>query len=432
MTNSDTIFALSTAPGVAGVAVVRLSGGASKSVLEALSGKANWQPNLMAHSRFYDFSGGLIDEGLAVYFAAPRSFTGEDVVELNIHGSRATVERLLEVLGDFPGLRLANRGEFSRRAFENGKMDLTEVEGLSDLINADTELQRQQSIRQMGGELSRVYDGWRREVIKLLAELEATIDFSDDEIPDDLDERAASKIRELKAKMEEHLAAGKRAKRLREGIAVAILGEPNVGKSSLFNAILGREQAIVSKIPGTTRDVIEAYIDIKGYPIILADTAGIRETLDEVETEGVRRAYERAENADLQIWLFDDVKKLPKGPEKDKIYVLSKADLQQNMPNGVLAVSSQTGVGINELINKITELAGSLAGLSESPLMTRARHAELIKSAVLSLELASAETAIDLKSEQVRCAAKSLDELIGRVDVEEVLDVIFGEFCIGK
>ena len=307
MTASDTIYALATAPGRGGVAVIRVSGPQAAAALLALARRETLPPPRKAVRSWltHPLTGAPLDDGLALWFPAPASFTGEDVVELHLHGGRAVVRGVAEALSALASLRPAEPGEFTRRAFLNGKLDLTAAEGLADLIDADTEAQRVQALRQLGGALASLYDGWRAELVNILAYQEATIDFPDEEIPSDLDEAARGRIAGLAKALRAHLADDRRGERLRDGVHIAIVGPPNAGKSSLLNVLAKREAAIVSEQAGTTRDVIEVHLDLGGYPVVVADTAGLRESGDLIESEGIRRARERAEAADLRIALFD-------------------------------------------------------------------------------------------------------------------------------
>ncbi|MBN4046553.1 tRNA uridine-5-carboxymethylaminomethyl(34) synthesis GTPase MnmE [bacterium AH-315-P15] len=442
---NDTIFALSTAPGRAGVAVVRVSGPQAGAALDALAGTR--PPARLAQLREIHVpeDNEPLDRGLVIWFPAPQSFTGEDVAEFQVHGGRAVVAGLLEALGGQAGLRPAEPGEFSRRAFEGGRMDLAQVEGLADLIEAETAAQRSQALRQMEGGLSELVGTWRRTLIQLSALVAADIDFPDeDDVPGGLTAKARPGIAVLAAELEAQLAKGDRAARLREGLEVAILGAPNVGKSSILNALAGRDAAIVSSLAGTTRDVVEVHMDLGGYPVALADTAGLREAADEIESEGVSRALERARRADLRLIIFD----ARAWPEADlatreaakagDVIVLNKADEAEGLVapetlwGTALLVSAKTGQGLAELETRLGAEVIERAGISETPAITRQRHRKALEDAIGALHRAEAALEAELCGEDLRLAARALERLLGKVDVEDLLDVIFAEFCIGK
>jgi tRNA modification GTPase len=359
------------------------------------------------------------------------------VAELQIHGGRATVEAALEALGKIKTLRPAEPGEFTRRAFEQGRMDLAQVEGLADLIDAETAAQRKQALRQMEGGLSELVGTWRKELVGLMALVAADIDFPDeDDVPGGLTARARPGMVKLRKDLEEQLAKGEKARRLRRGLEVAILGAPNAGKSSLLNALAGREAAIVSAQAGTTRDVVEVHMDLAGYPVTLADTAGLRETAEEIESEGIRRALARAADADLRLVLFDaqqppDEASRAEVREGD-IVVISKADLNEDTPKGLLRVSVETGEGLAALEEKLAREVVERAGISESPAITRTRHRRALEDAIAALSRAERQEEAELCGEDLRLAARALERILGKVDVEDLLDVIFSEFCIGK
>ncbi|MQX38516.1 tRNA uridine-5-carboxymethylaminomethyl(34) synthesis GTPase MnmE [Roseospira navarrensis] len=448
---AETIFALSTAPGRAGVAVVRVSGPRAGAALCALTGRAKPPPPRRAvWARFRDpASGEALDDGLALFFPAPHSFTGEDVAELHGHGSRATVRALLDALAALPGLTPAEPGAFTRRAFDAGRLDLTAVEGLADLIDAETAAQRRQALRQMDGALARRTEGWRDRLVRALAHLEATIDFSDEDLPEALLPDLLADVAALSAEIAADLAASPRGERLRDGVHVAVLGPPNAGKSSLVNALARREAAIVSAIAGTTRDVVEVHLDLDGFPVVLADTAGLRDAGDVIEQEGVRRARARAEAADLRLVLLDggaadplDPAVAPLAADPDALVVLNKTDLRA--PSALpalgtggrrpLGLSLETGAGFAALLAALTDRVRALAeaGAGSPPPLTRARHRHALADTVASLDRARAAPLPELVAEDLRLAARALGRVTGRVDVEDLLDVIFRDFCIGK
>jgi tRNA modification GTPase len=442
----DTIFALATAPGRAGIAVLRLSGPRAGAALEALCG-ARPPPRLARRARFRDpGSGEAIDDGLVLFFPGPRSFTGEDVAELHIHGSRAVIAALLDALAGEPGLRLAEPGEFTRRAFENGKLDLTAAEGLADLVAAETAAQRRQAQRQLAGELGRLYDGWRERLLRALAYVEAEIDFPEEGLPDEIWARVRGEAAALRREIAAHLADDRRGERLREGISVAIIGPPNAGKSTLMNTLARRDVAITSAYAGTTRDVIEVALDLGGYPVVLADTAGLREGADPVEAEGVRRARARAASADFRLAVVDATKPeegaaLAGLVDRNAIVVANKIDLapldlarwaDALGPGPALRLSLVTGEGMAELLTRLEAEMKERYAAGEAPLITRARHREALGECAAALDRFAIATMPELAAEDLRSATRALGRITGRVDVEDMLDIIFREFCIGK
>ena len=438
MSPIETIFARSTAPGKAGIAVLRLSGPRAGTVLSDLTGRALPSPRMASLATFRDPGNGqAIDQGLALWFPGPASFTGEDVVEIHCHGSRAVVAEFYRVLSEAEGCRPAEAGEFTRRAFDNGRMDLTQVEGLADLLDAETAAQQRQALRQMEGELGRLYDGWRDRLVRSLAHVEAEIDFPEEDLPGDMLEPVRKDVVSLQSDIHRHLADGRRGERLRDGFRIAIIGAPNVGKSSLLNALSRRDAAIVSDIAGTTRDVIEVHLDIEGYPVLLADTAGIRETLDPVEREGVVRSEQRMADADLVIEVLDARDPVSPVPGDDRhIRVLNKIDLAPDatVPAGALTLSVREGQGIGALIAAITDrlkLSDDSVSQSDLPL-TRARHRQALERAMVSLDRFHQAALPELAAEDLRLAMREIGRITGSVDVEDLLDVIFRDFCIGK
>lgn len=444
MTDS-TIFALATAPAKSGVAIVRISGDNSTHTLSLLTGAPCPSPNFARYSIFRNpASGEIIDRGLALHFKAPHSFTGEDVVELHLHGSKAVIREILDVLSSLEGLRHAEAGEFTRRAFINGKMDLVEAEGLADLINAETSAQKTQAMRQMQGDMSVFYEKIRTQIIKSLALLEAYIDFPDEEIPESVLVEWRREVVVSQQLIEKTIADKKRGERLRDGMSIVIVGAPNAGKSSLLNILAGRDAAIVSHHAGTTRDVIEIQMDIAGYPVILTDTAGLREAGDEIEEEGIKRARARAGQADIKLALFD-AQKLPEIDENTKeliddntIVILSKSDLLSStfpipqFPNSIVLICAQTGQGIEELLTEIEVRVKDFFYGGEQPLITRTRHRALLQEASTLLKKSIQDKPLELACEELRRAALSVGEITGKIEVDDILDVIFREFCIGK
>lgn len=441
---STTIYALATAPGRSGVAVVRISGPAAGSALAALTGRSLPDPRRAVLTKLRDpGTGDALDDALVLRFTAPASFTGEDVVELHLHGGRAVVTGVIEALATLPGLRLAEPGEFTRRAFENGKLDLTEAEAVADLIDAETTAQRRQALRQMEGALGRLYDGWRERLTRALAHIEADIDFAEDDLPGGVADAVRPVIAGLAGEIAAHLDDGGRGERLREGLHIAIVGAPNAGKSSLLNALARRDAAIVSARAGTTRDIIEVHLDLGGYPVVLADTAGLREAAaDEVEEEGIRRARDRAARADVKVAVFDATILPDLDPatldliDRDTVVVFNKSDLAPATdlrPDlSPIPVSAHTGAGLKVLEEKLTEFSADRLAIGSAPSLTRARHRAALTECRESLLRALEAPLPELAAEDVRLASRALGRITGRVDVEDLLDVIFRDFCIGK
>ncbi|MBT4939807.1 MAG: tRNA uridine-5-carboxymethylaminomethyl(34) synthesis GTPase MnmE [Rhodospirillaceae bacterium] len=435
----QTIFALASGLGKSGIAVFRLSGPSASDALRALSQKQLPEPRRATRVQLkHPKTDDLLDDGLAIYFPGPASFTGEDVVELHVHGGRAVIAGITEALAGLKDVRLAEAGEFTRRAFDHGKFDLTAAEGLADLINAETAAQRRQAHRQLHGDLGLIYDDWRDRLLKAIALFEAEIDFSDEDLPPGLHAEVAQQIAEITEEISEHLDDKGQGQILREGLYITIIGPPNAGKSSLLNRLSRRDVAIVSEHVGTTRDVIEVHLELDGYPVILADTAGLREAADDIESEGVRRAQERAHQADLKLAVFDGAT----WPEKDSqtldlidedtVIVLNKADLLDKADTEYLAISVETGDGLDVLLEKLKNEVAERCHLSASPALTRTRHRTALDDCLGNLQRFPTSPETELKAEDLRLAARALGRITGRVDVEEVLDIIFKEFCIGK
>jgi tRNA modification GTPase len=483
----DTIFAPATAAGRAAIAILRISGPDCACAVSRVAGKLP-QPRVAERRLFIDpDTGEQLDDGLVLWFPGPRSATGEDVAELHVHGSRAVLAAVMQVLRRL-GLRLAEPGEFTRRAFLNGKLDLLQAEAIADLVAAETEAQRRQALRQLDGELGGLYRGWSNQLTRILAHLEAAIDFPDEDLPPEMEERIFKETEMLAAEIELHLADGHRGERLRDGIMVAIVGPPNAGKSSLLNRITRREAAITSPVAGTTRDIVEVAIDLQGYPIILADTAGLRESDDLVEREGLRRALGRAEEAEIRLFVFDtrnptEACAAAAWPGPDTILVANKIDLMPNnplRPSGgrgrdpsrtdgrvrwepaaavisptspqpspppgaereisvakgghpleAIPISALTGQGIDALLSALGARVAESYRI-EAPVLTRARHREALEEAAASLQRALRAPLPELRAEDLRLALRSLGRITGAVDVEDLLDLIFREFCIGK
>uniref|UniRef100_A0A8C7YBI3 5-taurinomethyluridine-[tRNA] synthase subunit GTPB3, mitochondrial n=1 Tax=Oryzias sinensis TaxID=183150 RepID=A0A8C7YBI3_9TELE len=475
LADADTIFALSSGHGRCGVAVVRVSGSASSMALRCMAGLKRRLPSprtALLRSITDPHSKEILDRGLVLWFPGPHSFTGEDSVEFHIHGGPAVITAVLQALGSMPGMRPAEAGEFTRRAFQAGKLGLTEVEGLGDLIHAETEAQRRQALRQMSGDLERLYQGWSHRLKRCLAHVEAFIDFSEDElIEDGVLERVDSSVSTLLAEIERHLKDERRGERLRSGVHVVIAGATNAGKSSLLNTLCQRPAAIVSSIAGTTRDVVETGLDIGGFPVLLSDTAGLRDSTDLIEQEGVRRARERVQQADLTLVVVDSVllpfevqkaagtlqenltRVLPdlKQPDKDRcLLVLNKTDLlpeaqRQKLERElkgvsglppVCLISCQTHEGLQDFLSVLQSRVKTLCGdpLSDAPTLTQARHRAHLQQCVAALAQYQKlrDTDLALAAEGVRLALTSLGRITGKLGAEEILDIIFKDFCIGK
>lgn len=457
----STIFALSSGRPPCAIAVIRISGPGARTALERLIGRVP-SPRVASFARVRDAAGGVIDEGLALWFPAPKSETGEDVAELQVHGGRAVVAAVLNALAQLEGFRHAEAGEFTRRAFDNGRLDLTAVEGLADLVAAETEAQRRQALRQMQGEFARRLEHWRGQLIEAQALLEAGIDFSDEgDVPGNLAAQAIEILRPVLQELEQ--AQQGRGERLRDGLQIVIAGAPNVGKSTLLNRLARRDVAIVSPTAGTTRDVIEVHLDLDGFPVTLRDTAGIRATADTVEREGVRRAEHWAATSDLILWVLDASMIESTGIEaaaaslrgygRPGWFVINKCDLVNSAGSDALSkieqmftsfrlpyfqISATNGGGVDELVAAVSDFAADCFQ-GEAGLVTRERHRQMLHLAAealsAALELAEGQGVggrEELIAEQARSATRALERLLGRVDVEDVLDVIFRDFCIGK
>lgn len=435
----DTIFALSSAPGRAGIAVIRISGSGADEALAALTQRALPEPRVASiRTLFGNTNGEHIDVALVARMPGPASYTGEDIVELSVHGGRAVVTGVLSALASMRGLRPAEAGEFTRRAVEHGRLDLTQAEAVADLVAAETEAQRRQALDQLGGALGTLYDDWRARLIRAAAWLEAGIDFTDEEIPADAHAASRAALAVIANEVRTHLDDARRGEILREGLHVAVIGPPNAGKSSLINALAQRDVAIVSDVPGTTRDIIEVRLDLGGYPVILADTAGLREPDNAIEREGVRRARVRAEAADLRLMVLDATTCEPTGAmdplllRAADLTVWNKADLARRGRAG-RNISAKTGEGLQDLISDLAREAETRL-TSGSPALTRVRHRRSLEVAhdAIRSALAAPNTSPELAAENVRIALTELGRITGRVDLDELLDAIFRDFCIGK
>ena len=439
----ETIFAVASAPGRAGVAVLRVSGPSAGTVVARFCRPHELEPRHATLVRLISEWDEPLDDALALWFPAPRSYTGEDVLELHVHGGRAVLAGVTDALAAIPGLRPAEPGEFTRRSFDNGKLDLTAAEGLADLIDAETAGQRRQALRQLGGGLAALYEGWRAKLLRALAYLEAEIDFSDEDLPAETVGQSRGAIEALAGEIAVYLDDRRRGEILREGFSIAIVGPPNAGKSSLLNALARREVAIVHESAGTTRDVVEVRLDIGGYAVLVADTAGLRDAPEAVEAEGIRRARARAEAADLRVLVLDATRPVLDaslagllGP--DTLVVVNKCDLAAAPPDiaglQTMRLSCRTGAGFTALLAELERRVRDRvsAGGETHPVLTRARHRRALEDCLAALRRCVGASQPDLAAEDARLAARALGRITGRVDVEDLLDVIFRDFCIGK
>nr|WP_110750288.1 tRNA uridine-5-carboxymethylaminomethyl(34) synthesis GTPase MnmE [Phyllobacterium leguminum] len=435
----DTIFALSSGRLPSGVAVIRLSGPDVRFVIETImSGMP--EPRKATYRSFHSRDSELLDRGLVIYFPGPGSFTGEDCAEFHLHGGAAVIDRFLSELSSFKNCRIAEPGEFTRRAFSNGKMDLTVAEGLADLIAAETESQRRLALQAASGVQHGLYMGWRKELLQARALIEAELDFADEsDVPGSVSQQVWRNMDDLTVRIDKHLADGKRASIFRDGLHVAIVGAPNAGKSSLLNQLAGREVAIISEEAGTTRDLIEVKLDLGGIPVFVTDTAGIREASSVVEKIGIARAHERAASADVVLLLEDmcDPEQVALSDIEGEIWRIGNkmdlpgADMQTALD---YRISARSGEGIDELIDAIRQFAEAKAGTISDALPTRRRHMNLLEAAKLNIvEAIEGESlSLELRAEHLRRASQTLGRITGDVDVEDILDVIFSQFCIGK
>lgn len=428
----DTIFALASASGKAGVSVIRISGDASFAAVERLTGSLPYERGMALRS-IRDDAGEVIDRALVLTFLKNASFTGEDVVELHLHGSKAIVSAVMSLLGNCDGLRLADPGEFTRRALENERLDIAQIEGLGDLIEAETEAQRRQAMRVFSGALGDKVELWREKLIRAAALLEATIDFADEDVPVDVTPEVEALLQVVCAELETEIKGSYTGERVRDGFEIAILGPPNIGKSTLLNTLAGREAAITSDIAGTTRDVIEVRLDLHGLPVTFLDTAGLRESEDHVEKIGIERAKERAAAADLRIFLKDDsAADLGIEPSEDDISLWAKADVRaMEGPS----VSGRTGQGVEDLLRTCADILSSR--IEPDGVSTKERHRTAMESALEQLRIAQRNLEhgpelYEITVEDIRVSVRLLESLVGRVNVDQILDEIFSSFCLGK
>ena len=436
----DTICALASGPPPSAIAIIRISGPEVRIICDRLLENGLPAPRKTVFGRILDTTGDVVDEGLAVFMPGPASYTGEDTAEFYLHGGAAVVEHALDAICSFGSTRLAEAGEFTRRAFENGRLDLVEAEGVADLIDSETRAQKSLALVQLDGRLSRQYEAWRSLLLNALVLLEVSIDFPDEEdAPDETRGPVMEALRRIEATLQDSLADDAIGERIRDGFHIAIVGPPNAGKSSLLNRLARREAAIVSDIPGTTRDVVEVRLKIGGQIAWVADTAGLREAEDKVEAEGVRRARERASAADLRIQL----RAADANPDfsdcgEDDLLVINKSDLvpDQSWPTGAIAISATTGEGVSEVERRISDYIRTKAGSVGAPLITRRRHRLALESALFhvkqAIDLIARGGGTELVAEDVRLAARQLSGLVGEIGVEEILGEVFSSFCIGK
>jgi tRNA modification GTPase len=431
---ADTIYAPASGVGRFAITLLRVSGAEASACLARLVGPLP-APRRAVLRGIMAPDGSLLDRAMVLWLPGPQTYTGEDSFELHLHGGLAVLTGVEAALLSL-GLRPAEPGEFTRRAFIHGRMDLLEAEAVADLIAAETSAQRDQALRQLSGELGGVYRDWQGRLVRILAQQEALIDFPDEDLPAEVEAGLLAEIVSLMAAMHQHLKDGDRGERLRRGLVLALAGLPNVGKSSLVNTLCRRDVAIVSPVPGTTRDVIEVRLDLSGIPVTLQDLAGLRETSDPVEVEGVRRAQDRVASADIVLQVvappYDVLPTLDVWVGARVIKVASKSDLGIPSPEGMVRVSSLTGEGCDHLVAMLGEVAQSLAGIGETPSLTRARHRAAVNAAAGHLHAALDVSGVELRGEELRLALRSLGRILGSVGVEELLDSVFSQFCIGK
>lgn len=445
--DNKTIYALSTIFGKSGIAVVRVSGKDAFLIFEKMTfvDMKNFASRKMYHTPLFNpVSRETLDKCLIVGFKAPHSFTGEDTVEINCHGSKAVIRSVVEALSCLPDFRMAEPGEFSRRAFYNGKMDLTEADGLADLIDAETSLQQKIALKQMGGGLLNLYDSWRNKLVDILSYIEAYIDFPDENIPENAVFKIENSVSELVEEIKKHLRGNNINERLRDGFKVVIAGPTNAGKSSLINAIAKRNVAIVSDVAGTTRDVIDVYIDLQGFPIILSDTAGLRESDDKIEQIGIKLAQEKIAEADYKIFMFDATTDKPEifknyaDNSENYVLVANKADKINNTEKqyltkqGCLLVSAKNNENVTAVTDKISSYFSGIISDSSSEIITRRRYKESLEECLENLQRFNLQKEIELSAEDIRLACRAIGKITGRVEVDEILDKIFSSFCIGK
>ncbi|MDR0484896.1 MAG: tRNA uridine-5-carboxymethylaminomethyl(34) synthesis GTPase MnmE [Alphaproteobacteria bacterium] len=436
-----TIYALSTAFVSSAIAIVRVSGREAFNSLKIITKKDKFTPQKAHHCNIYDKNGDLLDNALVLYFEEGKSYTGETLVEYHIHGSLAVIKDLLSTLSQMADHRMAEPGEFTRRALENGKLDLIQAEGIADLIASQTSNQRKQSLRELQGEVGSKYIQWGEKLKEIVALLEATIDFSDEDIPEETYSIVNNNISLLITEMEKEIINGKKIKKLKDGIVVAILGSPNVGKSSLINYLSNRDVAIVSNIAGTTRDVIEVFLDIGGFPVVIADTAGIRDTTDEIEKEGVIRAIKKSQNSDIKIIMLDatnfedSYNNIKDFIDEDTFLLINKIDVNPNVRkiNNAYLVSVAEKIGLDKFENDLIKKLSEITATYENPVVLQERHNEILQNCLSEIKLSLDNNHdIIISAFHLRNALNNIGKILGKTDIEDILDIIFGKFCIGK
>lgn len=425
----NTIYALSSGLGVSAVSVIRISGENLSALFSKLTKIKNPNPRFSYTTSLYD-NDEIIDKIVAIYFKAPHSFTGEDIIELHTHGSPAVVKKVLEMLSEIDGVRMANRGEFARRAFENGKMDLYQADALIELLNAKTEASRKSAISAMKG--NPIFEKWGEDIKTILAKMVASLDFEEDALPLDIDEQIKSGIEKLKNEIKKHLDMAKIGRAISGGFKIALIGDVNAGKSSVFNKLVGSDKAIVSDICGTTRDTIEANLDLDGYLVSIYDTAGIRETEDTIEKLGIERANKIKEDSDLKLYIVDSREKInPKLIDDDTIVVYNKIDLSP-APNNEIGISALNNLGIDKLLQKIKEEIKKRLGSFENPIVINERIQNNLTTAYKELQLAEKAGIMDIRAEHLREAKNAIGAIIGTISLDEILDSLFSQLCLGK
>jgi tRNA modification GTPase len=431
----STIFAPITSPARAGISVIRISGPQVVSCLQILGFKGNLEHSKITFQKIRDpKTSEIIDEVLVSFFKSPKSFTGEDVAEISIHASPFIAKKIFEILSDQKNCRFAEAGEFSKRAFLNGKLDLVQAEAIPDLIAAETAAQHKQALRQLEGKLGAIYEDWRFRLIEISAMIEAAIDFPDEDLPKNIIDKVESDVEKLKNEIASHLNDNKVGQKIKDGLNLAIIGAPNVGKSSLINFLAQSEVAIVSEIAGTTRDVVETHLAIAGVAVKISDTAGIRETEDKIEAEGIRRALKKASEADLKIFLIDAKNPVLRADliDENTIIVVNKIDLESFNFVGAVEISLTNNVNTEQLLKKLAEKILELIPNQNSPLITQERYRSALRNSVANLDSFSFKKNIELAAEDLRMTAREIGKITGKVDIENILDIIFSRFCIGK
>lgn len=428
-----TIYALATSAVSSAIAVIRISGTQAVEALTRLGIKSIPTHQQIAYRKIFDLSGSLIDEGLVAFFAGPKSYTGEDVAEINLHPSRFIIEKVLSALSEIEGLQLAEPGEFSKRAFFNHKLDLVQAEAIPDLIAAETELQHAQALAQLRGELGKIYENWRAELMNALAQLTAYLDFPEEDLSPKLTSQIAASTENIAAQITEHLNDNAVGQKIKEGLTIAIIGAPNVGKSSLLNYLAKSEVAIVSETAGTTRDLIPVRLIVAAVPVTIYDTAGLRKARNKIESEGIRRAVEKAANADIKVLVIDATKSEAVAEIDERtILVRNKTDLSSATNDSAISISVTKQLGLNQLQNAIETKVRELTAKTSSPLITQERYRIALKNCLRYLSNFDLNQNLEIACEELRAAICELGKITGRVGVEDLLDVVFANFCIGK